>query len=82
MFGAGDVRWVGWVRYGADHDATLLNEISEAGGGEFAYVEHPRNIRQSFARCLAGFMSMCVQVGGRAPSLRFPPAGQHYLSPS
>jgi Mg-chelatase subunit ChlD len=48
--------------YGADHDARLLRAAAEAGGGEFAFIESPAAVRETFGRCLGGLLSVAAQA--------------------
>eukprot|EP00042_Codosiga_hollandica_P051115 m.622671 g.622671 ORF g.622671 m.622671 type:complete len:556 (+) comp58220_c0_seq1:2033-3700(+) len=47
--------------YGADHNADLLKNISEAGQGMYYFVEGVDSIPQCFADCLGGLLSTVAQ---------------------
>jgi Mg-chelatase subunit ChlD len=47
--------------YGADHNATLLKGLSEAGGGMYYFIESIDTIPQYFADCLGGLLSTVAQ---------------------
>merc|ERR1711916_179080 len=47
--------------YGADHDADMLKQISEACGGMYSYIDSNDVIAQSFGDCLGGLLSVAAQ---------------------
>ena len=44
--------------YGSDHDATLLNAISDSKSGGFYFIDQFESIAQAFANCLGEVMSI------------------------
>eukprot|EP00118_Oscarella_pearsei_P016618 m.160650 g.160650 ORF g.160650 m.160650 type:complete len:497 (+) comp38777_c0_seq7:74-1564(+) len=47
--------------FGSDHNATLLEAISEEGGGSYYYIADNEKIPESFADCLGGLLSTVGQ---------------------
>ena len=47
--------------FGADHNAGLLQAISEAGGGMYYFIDSAEKIPESFADCLGGLLSTVGQ---------------------
>ena len=69
--------------YGADHNAEMLRSISDAGGGQYYYMEDGDAVATSFADCLGGLLSVVgqntrlkLQAAGGATVLRV--LGQGY----
>lgn len=50
--------------FGSDHDAELLRELADAGGGVYYHVESADRIAESFADAIGG-LSSTVAKGGR-----------------
>jgi Mg-chelatase subunit ChlD len=47
--------------FGVDHDADLMNSISEISGGTFSFIEAEDVIQDAFAQCIGGLLSVVVQ---------------------
>ncbi|XP_065174635.1 uncharacterized protein LOC135804642, partial [Sycon ciliatum] len=47
--------------FGADHNATLLQALSDAGNGVYYYIDTSEKIPESFADCLGGLLSTAAQ---------------------
>ncbi|XP_065845374.1 uncharacterized protein [Oscarella lobularis] len=47
--------------FGSDHNATLLEAISERGAGVYYYIDQNEKIPESFADCLGGLLSTVGQ---------------------
>eukprot|EP01120_Amphizonella_sp_Union-15-10_P010862 TRINITY_DN4501_c0_g1_i1.p1 TRINITY_DN4501_c0_g1~~TRINITY_DN4501_c0_g1_i1.p1 ORF type:complete len:490 (-),score=111.20 TRINITY_DN4501_c0_g1_i1:112-1581(-) len=47
--------------FGADHDATMLKSIADAGNGLYYHVKDPDAIADCFADCLGGLLSVVGQ---------------------
>ncbi|PNY04224.1 zinc finger C3HC4 type (RING finger) protein [Trifolium pratense] len=47
--------------FGVDHDADLMNSISEISGGTFSFIEAENVIQDAFAQCIGGLLSVVVQ---------------------
>merc|ERR1712232_273357 len=47
--------------FGKDHDATMLNEISDAAEGMYYFIENEDSIASAFADCLGGLLSVSAQ---------------------
>jgi Mg-chelatase subunit ChlD len=47
--------------YGGEHDADLLQGVSEAGNGLFYYIDNADSIPESFCDCLGGLLSVAAQ---------------------
>merc|ERR1719197_58645 len=47
--------------FGKDHNASALNEISDAGEGMYYFIENADSIASSFADCLGGLLSVAAQ---------------------
>ena len=50
------------VGYGGEHDADLLQGVSEAGNGLFYYIDNADSIPESFCDCLGGLLSVAAHV--------------------
>ncbi|XP_073297423.1 E3 ubiquitin-protein ligase WAV3-like isoform X1 [Primulina huaijiensis] len=47
--------------FGADHDSSAMNGISDASGGTFSFIETVDTMREAFARCIGGLLSVSAQ---------------------
>ena len=47
--------------FGADHNAELLQALSDAGNGVYFYIDSSEKIPESFADCLGGLLSTAAQ---------------------
>ena len=47
--------------FGSDHNADLLQAVSEAGNGMYYFIDTPEKIPESFADCLGGLLSTVGQ---------------------
>lgn len=47
--------------YGSDHNADMLREISEVGGGVYYFVQNVDGVSLAFADCLGGLLSVVAQ---------------------
>lgn len=47
--------------YGSDHNADMLREISEVGGGVYYFVQNVDSVSLAFADCLGGLLSVVAQ---------------------
>eukprot|EP00026_Physarum_polycephalum_P007319 Phypoly_transcript_07378.p1 GENE.Phypoly_transcript_07378~~Phypoly_transcript_07378.p1 ORF type:complete len:459 (+),score=39.52 Phypoly_transcript_07378:224-1600(+) len=47
--------------YGSDHDQEMLREISEAGKGNYYFIENLDDIPKCFGDCLGGLLSVAAQ---------------------
>ncbi|KAL9241246.1 hypothetical protein vseg_015377 [Gypsophila vaccaria] len=46
---------------GADHDAAAMHSISECSGGTFSFIEVEGAIKDAFAQCMGGLLSVVTQ---------------------
>ncbi|KZV24321.1 hypothetical protein F511_01803 [Dorcoceras hygrometricum] len=47
--------------FGADHDSSAMNGIADASGGTFSFIETVDTMREAFARCIGGLLSVSAQ---------------------
>jgi Ca-activated chloride channel homolog len=47
--------------FGVDHNPHILQTISEAGSGEYFFINSESEISTAFATALGGVLSVCIQ---------------------
>ena len=47
--------------FGADHDATLLRQLAECSEGSYYYIQSARDMKEIFADCLGGLLSVVAE---------------------
>eukprot|EP01018_Ginkgo_biloba_P039238 Gb_24701 [translate_table: standard] len=47
--------------FGRDHDPAALHTIAEASAGTFSFVENTNAIKEAFAQCIGGLLSVVIQ---------------------
>ena len=59
--GESDLPIINSFGFGTNHNATLLQDISEHGNGLYGYIENTDLIGETFAQCIGGLISMAAK---------------------